>query len=149
MTTIDINNLICEEITVWYVAQEDQGQIVEVAYAVAGESELLVQRQHDGSDGEVVYFVAGLGDVIGELDLINRAPRVRDGAWRRVSSLVDEIMDCLQVAQREGYTGALDDYKLTEADEAWIIRVLGHTPEDEEWQPAQREAVRRLSSVES
>ncbi|MCL4848714.1 MAG: hypothetical protein KJ066_19370 [Acidobacteria bacterium] len=81
---IDITRLIDEEVSTWHVAPEDQGQIIEVAYAVAGESELLVMRETDRSDGAVTYHVADLADVVGRLDLINEAPRVREGAWRRV-----------------------------------------------------------------
>lgn len=83
---INITRLIDEEVSTWHVAPVDQGQIIEVAYAVAGESELLVRRETDQSNGSVAYSVADLEDVVGQIDLINERPRVRKGAWRRVDA---------------------------------------------------------------
>lgn len=68
----------------WHVAPEDQGQIVEVAYAIWEEE--LVRRVSDGSDRSVSYALVSLDDV--ESDKIepwHEAPVVPDDAWETVS----------------------------------------------------------------
>jgi hypothetical protein len=44
------------------VCPQDQGQIVEVAYAGWADRDLIVRRRHDRSDGDVSYTVATWSD---------------------------------------------------------------------------------------
>lgn len=69
--------------TDWTIAPEDQGQIVEYAYAADWESGALYRRVRDTSDGSVRYYRASSAQLRGEWEPQNSVPMVA-GEWHAV-----------------------------------------------------------------
>lgn len=77
---MDITQQQLDELT-WHVPPRCQGQIVEYAYAVDGDREVLWERVTDCSDGSVSYSYADLADVDGDVEPWNEMPEVDEGDW--------------------------------------------------------------------
>jgi len=62
----------------------NQGQIVEVSYAIDGDSDLVYRRRRDRSAGETTYQVADLEDLPGdeEFEPWQAVPAIPKDAWR-------------------------------------------------------------------
>lgn len=64
---------------------ENQGQIVETAYAVDADREQIVCRSFDRSDCSESYAVTTLGNLRGEFEPWNRRPCFHDdGLWEPI-----------------------------------------------------------------
>lgn len=68
-------------VSVWYVAPEDGGQIVEVSYGLDGESGVAWRRTHDRSDGATRYAYTDDAGVIAAWGPWNGAP---NATWTQV-----------------------------------------------------------------
>jgi len=67
------------------VAPEDQGQIIEVAYAPDWEHERVIRRVTDRSGPTVRYEAIGAEHLIGEFQPWNGAPQVAPGTeWQPI-----------------------------------------------------------------
>ena len=78
MTTTSRRTL---ETLTYHVAQEDQGQMIEIAYAADEESERVIRRTTDRSTGAVTYEGAPADMLVGDFAPWNGAPEI-DGDWR-------------------------------------------------------------------
>ncbi len=65
----------------FHVPPRNQGQIVEVAYALFAEGNLVVKRVHDGSDGSATYYISPVCDD-DDGDYWNGAPKNKD--WQEL-----------------------------------------------------------------
>lgn len=72
------------ELLSYTVPPVNQGQIVEVAYAVTPDE--VVRRTFDKSDRSVSYETADLCEMSGEFEPWNRVPSVSRGAWTPVDA---------------------------------------------------------------
>ena len=65
--------------------RRNQGQIVEISYAVDAEREQVVSRAVDASDGTTSFAVTALDNLVGEFEPWDREPKLRDnGLWDSV-----------------------------------------------------------------
>lgn len=83
---------ITRTITKWHVAPRDQGQTVEIAYAIDGENQTAVRRVTDRSrDVEdrrrVLYYVAPLTSMRGEWQPWNEAPDIPSRDWDEIDPI--------------------------------------------------------------
>lgn len=65
----------------WHIAPEDQGQIVEVAYAIEGELERILRRTTNRSDASITLAIAHLADLEGDFEPWNGADNLRRLTW--------------------------------------------------------------------
>jgi hypothetical protein len=73
----------------WYVAPEDQGQIVECAYASDGYVPALYMRVTDRSVPCSAYYTAEADQLVGDWEPWNTAPEL-EGEWRGVGHVALE-----------------------------------------------------------
>lgn len=83
MTTTTTRDYL--ETLTYHVAPEDQGQMVEIAYAADTEHERVVRRITDRSGPTVRYEAAPVEDLIGRWEPWNGAPEFAPGTeWQRI-----------------------------------------------------------------
>lgn len=100
----------------WHVAPEDQGQMIEVSYALDGEMDRLWREEHDRSTRTRTLYCVDQDQIVGQCEPWNRAPAV-DGDWT-VVAMVPTPADLRRWRVDEG---------LTQADAARLAGVVWRT----------------------
>lgn len=80
-TTYKVQRFLAEDPR-FVTAPEDQGQIIEVSYALDGEAQMVVRRSVDRSTGRTYYAVARFQDLHGDWEPWNEAPSLE--GWQEV-----------------------------------------------------------------